>query len=131
MKKIINFFDKVEDRVRGTLARHPFVYAMVGGVGVVLFWRGIWHTADTIPFLSGPVSIVLGLIILVITGAFVSSFVSNRLILTGIKGEKQLSEKSVEQIKKEEDEIEKSTDHIESTLQKIEDEITEIKKELK
>lgn len=131
MKKIFNFFDVTEDKVRGLLARHPFLYALIGGIGVVLFWRGIWHTADSIPFLSGPVSTILGFIILVITGAFVSSFVSNRLIITGIKGEKQLFEKTADQIKKEESEIERSTDHIENTLQNIEDEIKEIKKEIK
>lgn len=153
MKKIINLFDKIEDKVRGLLSHHPFVYAFVGAVGVVLLWRGIWHTTDTIfytsglasstsQFLDGPLSILLGSIILLITGVFVSSFVGNRLILSGLTGEKKLTDKTLDEIKKEEDELkglEKKGEEelksfekkVEATLNKIEEDISEIKQELK
>ena len=45
-KKVLNFFDKLEDKTRAGLSRVPFLYALLGGIGVVLFWRGVWHIAD-------------------------------------------------------------------------------------
>ncbi len=130
MKKLVNILDKIEDKVRGTLSRHPLIYALAGAVGIVMLWRGIWHTADEIPFLSGPVSIVIGLTILLITGIFVSSFVGNRLILTGLRGEKKFTDKTIEEIEDEEKEIERDERKIEKTLEKIQQDISEIKKEL-
>lgn len=125
--KINRFFDRLEDKVRGRLSHYPIVYALVGGIGVVLFWRGIWHTVDEYLFWSGPVSIIVGSIILLITGVFVSSFVGTRLIISGIKGEKKTVEKTADEIENEESEIKK----VESKLNKIEKEILEIKEEIK
>lgn len=124
MKLIIRFFDKLEDRVRNRLSRFPILYGFVGGIGVVLFWRGIWHTADNYSFMSGPVSLILGSIILLLSGVFVSAFVGNRIIITGLKGEKKLVEKNEDEINAEESELKK----IEHTINKIEHDIDIIKK---
>ena len=126
-KKIYIYFDKLEDKVRGHLSRSPIIYGFVGGVGVVLFWRGIWHTADQYSFMTGPVTTVIGTIILLISGVFVSVFVGNRLILTGLLGEKKLSEKTEDEIANEEAELKK----VEHTMRHIESEIDELKKDLK
>lgn len=126
IKIVIKFFDKLEDKVRGKLSRYPILYALIGSVGVVLFWRGVWHTADYFPFLNGPVSTILGIIILFITGIFVSSFIGNRLLITGLRGEKKLTEKTKEEI----DEEESSIEDIKETMQKIEQELYEMKGEL-
>ena len=74
VKRIIKFFDKLEDEVRGKLSRNPFLYALLGGIGVVLFWRGIWHIADDINLGSG-ISLIIGSVILLMTGVFVSEFI--------------------------------------------------------
>ncbi len=135
MKKLVNILDKIEDKVRGMLSRHPLIYALLGAVGIVMLWRGIWHTVDAIPLigdgpLNGPISIVIGLIILLITGIFVSHFVGNRIILTGLRGEKKFTDKTIEEIEDEEKEIERNEQKIEKTLEKIQQDISEIKKEL-
>jgi hypothetical protein len=53
VKNIVHFFDKLEDYVRGILSKYPIPYAFVGGVSIVLFWRGVWHTADMLQARGG------------------------------------------------------------------------------
>jgi hypothetical protein len=135
-KRINNFFDKLEDRVRGRLSHKPIIYAFLGGVGVILFWRGVWHTADWVSYLllnrdlesqtidlvnltDGLLSIILGAILLLVTGLFVSTFIGNEIIISGIKGEKKLTERTEEEISKER-----------VSLQDIKSELREIKDRL-
>ena len=119
IKKIIHFFDRLEDKIRGGLSRYPILYALIGGVGVIMFWRGIWHTADGIPFLTGPVSTLIGLLILFLTGIFVSAFIGNSILMTGLRGEKKLTEKTKEEIITEEDQIQ----NLQKTLDTVKKEI--------
>jgi hypothetical protein len=119
MKSIYNFFDKLEDKIRGKLSHYPIIYAFIGGVGIVIFWRGVWHTADfltdvifsfqqnatidlgSLPWWDGPLSIFLGSVLLLSTGLFVFGFIGNEVIVTGLKGEKKLAEKTEEEVKAE------------------------------
>lgn len=101
MNKIFYFFDGLEDRIRNTLSRYPFVYAFIGGTAIVLFWRGVWMFADTIPFLTGPVSIFISVAILLVTGLFVSFFIGDTIIISGLKKEKRLDEKVASEVKTE------------------------------
>jgi hypothetical protein len=128
IRNISSFFDKLEDKVRGHLSRYPILYAFIGGVGVVLFWRGVWHIADVVPILSNAfVSITLGTIILLVTGVFVSAFVGSRLILTGLRGEKKATEKTQEELEEEEMRLSK----IQTAIHKVEEEIEQVHKEIK
>ncbi len=138
-KNIINFFDKLEDKTRSKLSRMPILYAFLGGIGIVLFWRGVWHTTDFLTeyilgeaemtifnLVDGPLSFVVGTAILLITGVYVSAFIGNRLIITGLSGEKKLAEKTEEEIKSEEDMIlsmKKTLTKVENEIEKIEEEI--------
>ena len=115
IKKILKFFDKLEDKVRGKLSHYPILYAFIGGIGVVLFWRGVWHTADDIDMASG-ISFVMGTVILLITGVFVSEFIGKKLIISGLIGEKKLEEKEVSEIATEEAQLR----NLQSTLSRIE-----------
>src|SRR3989344_249371 len=122
-RKVIKFFDKLEDKVRGTLSRRPLLYTFIGGVAIVLFWRGVWMTADLIPFLSGPISVAISVGILMVTGLFVSFFVSDRIILSGIKQEKKFVEKTENEIKAETtvlEDIRKDIRHIEKEIGALE-----------
>lgn len=125
-KKIVQFFDRLEDKIRAHLSRYPIAYALLGGVGVVLFWRGVWHTADEIPVLNNSiVSLATGSVILLLTGVFVSAFVGSRLIMTGLRGEKKMTEKTKEEIEEEEGQIRK----MQTTVNKIEKDMEELKKD--
>jgi len=116
-KKIYNLGDRLEDKVRGKLSHYPIIYAFVGGVGVVIFWRGVWHTVDHVTqfifangngaastslieffWWDGPLSILIGTTLLLIDGLFVSSFIGNEIIISGLKKEKKLIEKTEDEI---------------------------------
>jgi hypothetical protein len=128
MKVIINFFDRLEDKVRGKLSEYPILYAFIAGTGIILIWRGIWHTADVTPILeNGIISLIVGTILLLITGAYVSSFIGNSIIMTGLRREKKMTEKTKDEIEKE-TAIEKSAfGDIKKTLAHIEEELQEIR----
>jgi hypothetical protein len=112
---IYYLFDKMEDHIRARLARHPFVYTFIGGAGVVLFWRGVWHMADVFEktsrlggFIFSPLgSIILAVIILLSTGLFVSVFIGDSIIMSGIKHDKKIIEKTIEDVDAEKSDIEK------------------------
>lgn len=124
-KKIEHFFDRLEDKIRARLSHSPILYALLGGIGIVLFWRGVWHIADDLN-LNSVVSIIIGGIILLATGVFVSSFIGSRLIISGLSGEKKLAEKTEEEIETEEDQIRK----MQNTLNKVEEKIEIIESEI-
>jgi hypothetical protein len=137
MKSILYFFDKLEDKIRGRLSHYPILYAFIGAVGVVIFWRGIWHTADfisevifsfqmtgsldigSLPWWDGPLSIVVGGALLLSTGLFVFGFIGNEAIISGLKGEKRLAEKTEEEVRAET-----------GVIKEIKDEVKEISRHL-
>src|SRR3989344_1515607 len=122
--KIVFFFDKLEDWIRAHLSRHPFLYTFIGGVGIVLFWRGVWHTADLFPFLSGPVTLIIATIVLLLTGLFVSSFIGEKILISG----KRKEEGAVERLTEEEHALEQDiVTHIDKELHEIKKEVDELK----
>ncbi len=110
MTKLLKFFDKLEDRVREHLSTTPILYAVIGGVAVVLFWRGVWHTADIFESQGGwqavvfspGVSLIISVLLLLVTGLFVSFFIGDRIILSGLKHEKKVEEKTEAEVREEE-----------------------------
>lgn len=147
LKIIWDFFDKLEDKVRRWFSGYPLLYAFVGGTGVVIFWRGIWHLMDyameyftavdksgdigALIWWDGPLSIAIGLIILMTTGIFTSSFIGNEIIISGIKGEKKMVDKTESEVRDETESmkgIEKKIKTISNRLGKIEKVVANKKK---
>jgi mannitol-specific phosphotransferase system IIBC component len=132
LKRIFRFFDKFEDRVRGRLSHFTIIYALISGVAITLFWRGVWSTADILAAKGGiwaiifysPFTIIWTTAILLATGLFVSFFVGDRIILSGVKKEKKIEEKTETEIDKEEDEIR----NVRSKINQMAKDIEEIKK---
>lgn len=112
---IVYLFDKMEDHIRARLARHPFIYTFIGGAGIVLFWRGVWHIADVLErtsqlgaHLFSPLgSLVLGVVVLLSTGLFVSAFIGDSIIMSGIRHDKKIIEKTIEDVETEKSDLEK------------------------
>ncbi|OGI68154.1 hypothetical protein A3A05_01080 [Candidatus Nomurabacteria bacterium RIFCSPLOWO2_01_FULL_41_12] len=125
LKKIKRFFDKLEDRVRSKLSHYPILYALIGGIGIILFWRGIWHLADDIN-VSSVASIIIGTIILLITGVFVSAFIGSRLIISGLIGEEKMAEKVEEEVATEETQIK----NLQDTLNRVEKQLAHLEEDI-
>lgn len=115
---IIKFFDLLEDKVRAWLSKRPILYGFIAGIGAVLFFRGVWLIADEM-HLSSIASIALSLIILLLSGVFVSHFVGDQLVLSGLKKEKKVIDKTEDEIRAEM-----------TTLREIKDELKEIRKDI-
>jgi low affinity Fe/Cu permease len=125
-QRVEHYFDKLEDSIRGYLSKRPILYTFIGGTAVVLFWRGIWHTADLFPFLTGPMSIIISVVILLATGLFVSYFVGDMIIISGLKKDKKMSDKKEEEFRKEEmvmERIEEKLDELNEKIEAMEDKI--------
>ena len=96
-----NFLSRIASRIRSYLSHRPMLYALIGGTGVVLFWRGIWHLADAYN-VGSIASIILGLIFLLPTGLLVSLFIGDHVIISGLKSEKKATARTEAEVKREE-----------------------------
>ena len=101
MSKIGRFFDRFEDKIRSFLSHFPIVYAFIAGVGIVSFWRGVWETSDLLG-VKPMESLIGGILIMLAIGILVTEFLGNRIIISGLRGEKKLEEKTLKEIEDEE-----------------------------
>jgi hypothetical protein len=138
---IARFFDRLEDKVRSRLSHRSIFYAFLGGICTVIFWRGVWHTSDIImngdAWMAGihgfwgvvfyePITVVWTSCILLLTGLFVSNFIGERIIISGLKKTKKVTDKTEEEVQDEEVEIR----HLEDKVDLLTKEITNLKDEL-
>ncbi len=144
--KLFSSIGKFFREIREKLSKHPIIYAVFGAVGIILFWRGIWHTADFLAvfflnnqggssinytdLLDSLISAIIGFVLLLFTGLFVSDFIGSRMISETAKTEEKI-EKIAKETESEEkteeerlDEIEKKfeevTSHLDEHLENIE-----------
>lgn len=110
LKKISNNVTNVEFKSRTFLSRHQVFYALLGGAGVVLYWRGVWSFSDYLErqnsffgIIFSPIgSIILGALLLFAIGLLVQEFIGADVIISGLKKEKRDIDKTEEELFKEE-----------------------------
>lgn len=125
MQTLFRFFDRLEDKVRGTLSHFPVIYALIAGIAIVLFWRGVWHMADELGISSGS-SLIVSIIVMLTSGIFVSFFIGDNIIMGGLRREKKLIEKTAEELQHEV----VSLNDLKHELKALRKELSEIKKRL-
>lgn len=138
---IYNFFDRLEDNIRRWFSKRPILYGFVGGVGVVLFWRGVWHTADMVmdtffpmvvngsavdytggwPWWDGPLSILVGSMLLLLIGVFVSEFIGNEIVISGLKGDKKVADRTEEEVMQEAEDLQSIKTSLAGIYHKLEE----------
>jgi hypothetical protein len=116
---------RIEERARRAFEEYPFIHAFLAGVGVILFWRGVWEIAD-INRISPTVSVILGVLILGGIGLFIQTFIGNTLIIKKIKHEVELEKEN----KKEVTVVEREMIKEEITLNHLYNQIKELKEKI-
>ena len=135
IKKIFRFFDKLEDEVRGRMSHFPILYAIFGGVLMITFWRGVWHTGDILMAKGGwlgvifyePITLLWTTALMLLCGLFVSFFIGDHILISGLKHGQKITDKTEKEIEEEEARI----DRIDNKIKKMEADIEEIKNLLK
>jgi hypothetical protein len=130
MKKVFKFINKSINKTRKKLSKKPVLYSIIAGAFIVLFWRGIWHTTDILEtkggilgfIFSGPVSIILSLIVLLFIGVFVSEFVGDVFLMYGFKKEKEVMSKTKDDVEVEK----KNIENVEQVIDDLYEEIDQI-----
>jgi hypothetical protein len=85
--KFIDFFEYKRAELTNRFRSHYLLYTLIGGIGMIVFWRGIWDLTYVIPVVENPVvSIVIGLFLMAITG-FIASVGDRSIISTQDKFE--------------------------------------------
>ena len=127
MQTISRLYDHLEGRIRRVLSHHPIPYSLIGGVAIVFFWEGVARITDSISWLQGLsggiILVVVSVVVLLITGIFVSFFIGDSIIISGVRGEKKIIDKTEEELEEELGEmkrIERKIDEIESKVDHIE-----------
>jgi len=117
-KEIIKFFDKLEDKIRHRLSRHSIIYALIAAAAIVVFWSGVERITSA--FLSPVLSIIISVVVMLATGTLVSFFIGESILISGLKEEKRVDQKTEEEIREED-----------MRIKRIFDEIDEMNKDIK
>ncbi len=130
--KLLKFFDLLEDKIRHYLSHWPILYALVGILGIVLIWRGVWHIADDLG-LNSWLSVLLGVIILLSSGLLVAIAIGDEVLINAWRGRRKVTEIRLEEaltLAERVEEIKKILDRIDGRLSVIKKEEEKIEKEL-
>lgn len=72
-KRFIDYFEYKREELTNRFRSHYLLYTLVGGIGMIVFWRGVWDLTYLIPVVKYPIgSIIVGLALMAITG-FIAS----------------------------------------------------------
>lgn len=122
------FFDRLEDVIRGRLSKHPIIYGFIGGSGVIIFWRGVWHSADWLQantligavLFSNVGSMLTGIVVLLMSGLFVSILIGDSILISGLRHEKKVTEKTEDEVLSEKRDLEIIEEEIAAISVKLE-----------
>ena len=123
MKRITSILLQTEEDARKYFERTPFLQAFIAGVGVIVFWRGVWEWLDSVqvsPFMS----VVIGSLLLGGVGVFLQTFIGNTIIIKNVnqeeKKEKKIFEKIEGEVEGEDITLKQLADKLDELSRKIE-----------
>ena len=101
-RPITNFLLRIENNARAFFEQVPFIQAFLAGVGVIIFWRGVWEWLDLMG-VTPLISVLLGSLILGGVGVFLQTFIGNTIIIKNAKQEEKVEKKVLKAIEGEEE----------------------------
>lgn len=118
--------------MRAKLAHYPIAYSLIAATAIVIFWRSVWGIADygisnDGHGLSYVYSLIVSTIVLLLTGLFTSFFVGDTILISGLKKEKKLIEKTEDEVDREGSVLKR----LQSNVSREESILLEVQKELK
>lgn len=128
MKHITNIFLQIEHNAREFFEKFPYIQAFLAGVGVVMFWRGVWEIMDQMN-LDPILSISIGSLLLGAMGLFLHTFVGNAIIIKHVETDQSLDRVTKREIFKVEAEVheeEITLSQLSEILKKLEEKIDNI-----
>ncbi|KKP40530.1 MAG: hypothetical protein UR28_C0001G0040 [Candidatus Peregrinibacteria bacterium GW2011_GWF2_33_10] len=85
--KLLDFFEYKREELTNRFRTHYLLYTLFGGIGMIIFWRGIWDLTYNIPIVRTDLgAIIIGLFIMTVTG-FMASLGDRSIISTTDKFE--------------------------------------------
>ena len=115
MKSITKMLLETEESARLYFEKTPFIQAFLSGIGVIIFWRGIWEWLDMAQ-VSPFTSVIVGAAILLCVGVFVQTFIGNTIIIKNVKQEEREEKHAIH-------EVEANVDTEEITLESLSEKI--------
>jgi hypothetical protein len=100
MTSITKVFLGIEERARKFFERFPFIQAFIAGVGITLFWRGVWHGFDVWE-ISPLASLIIGSLLLGGVGVFIQTMIGNTIIIKEVKQEEKIEKKAIKKMEGE------------------------------
>jgi hypothetical protein len=95
--KITKILLTMEESARRYFEKVPFLQAFIAGVGVIIFWRGVWELLDDMR-VSPTLSIVLGCLLLAGVGVFLQTFIGNTIIIKNVHQEEKTEQKELHKL---------------------------------
>lgn len=100
LKKIEEKLEKFQKIERKKIRAHHFLFAFLGGVGVILFWAGVWAIAETMLGMHPFAMMLSGIAILSFLGIFISETVGEEILTDDSKKEDYIIDKKIHKIDK-------------------------------
>lgn len=70
-KKTKSSFDNSFRGINRFRLHHKLIFSLVGIIGIIMVWRGVWTLFDNTPLLKDPlISIIIGFILVAFSGFF-------------------------------------------------------------
>jgi len=118
MKSITKILLNAEESARLYFEKTPFIQAFLAGIGVIIFWRGIWEWLD-MNQVSPVTSVVIGSLILLCVGVFVQTFIGNTIIIKNVEQEERFEKKAIKQMEGEVDSEEVTLSSLSAQLDEL------------
>lgn len=121
-----HLYCKFKERRKELIRSHHTLYAFIGGIGVVLFWHGIWEglnriyqSSTILSWIGHPaVSVTVGVVLLTLTGLFVFELVGREAIALqdNIKDIQKIEKSVVENVKDVKEDVKDIAKEVENVI---------------